>query len=269
MRRKAIPGLYGKYLAAFFVSLALASSSNCDAQLITVRLPESANRGFLVVRNQAGINVGSGELVQLAHRDRISARLVLRFKDGSIDDETTDYSQDRTFRLIRYHHIQRGPSFPHPMDASIDLAAQQVKTISLDKAPADAAQSGQGEHLEMPEDLSNGLVLTLLKNLRSDGKQVKLPYVAFLPKARLIKLAISKVGQQAFRIGGHAFRADHYVVKPELGGITGLIAPMIGKQPADIDVWMATGKVPALVRVDGSLYDGGPILSIQLANPSW
>jgi len=46
----------------------------------------------------------------------VSCRTIFTFKDGSVDDETTVFSQRHTFRLISYHHIQKGPSFPHPMD---------------------------------------------------------------------------------------------------------------------------------------------------------
>jgi flavin-dependent dehydrogenase len=34
-------------------------------------------------------------------------RLAYRFVDGSIDDETTTYTQHGTFRLVRNHHIHR------------------------------------------------------------------------------------------------------------------------------------------------------------------
>ena len=34
-------------------------------------------------------------------------------------------------------------------------------------------------------------------------------------------------------------------------------------------VWVAERGVPTIVRVDGALYTGGPVWSIQLASPVW
>ncbi len=51
--------------------------------------------------------------------------------------------------------------------------------------------------------------------------------------------------------------------------ITGIVAPMIGKQPPDAHVWVAENGVPRIVRVDTALYVGGPVWSIQLASPVW
>ncbi len=247
------------------VSTLLYVSTRGLAQTIPVHQRESANHGFLVVRDQAGTTIGSGELIQVAHGSRMTARLIFRFKDGSVDDETTEYSQAGTFHVIRDHHIQRGPFFPHPIDASIDMTSQQVRSVALDKGKDSAVV----EHMELPEDLSNGIVLVLIKNLQADRKEAKVSYVAFSPKGRVVQLAISDVGQQSFRVGGHSFPVEHYVIKVELGRIAGVIAPIVGKQPSDIDVWVSSGKVPAIVRVDGPLYMGGPVVSIQLANPSW
>ena len=249
--------------------LAINTSLPAFCEVHTVRQLESAYHGFLVLRDQAGATVGSGEVVQAPHKGRMSVRLIFRFRDGSIDDETTEYSQDGSFHLISDRHIQRGPFFPHPIDATIDMATQEVKTVQLDKGP----ESTSFEHIDLPPDLSNGIVLTLVKNYRSygleAGKDKKVPYLAFSPKGRLVKLAISNIGQQSFRIAGHAFPADHYLIKVDLGGVAGVVAPLIGKQPSDIDVWTSSGKIPAVIRVDSALYLGGPILSIQLASPTW
>ena len=46
------------------------------------------------------------------HTPRIAALLT-----GSVDDETATFSQEHDFRLIiSDHHIQKGPSFPHPTE---------------------------------------------------------------------------------------------------------------------------------------------------------
>ena|ERR1051325_796834 len=49
----------------------------------------------------------------------------------------------------------------------------------------------------------------------------------------------------------------HYFVKVKIGGIAGLIAPLIGKQPADTQIWVLNGHAAAFVKLEGQLYDGG------------
>jgi hypothetical protein len=57
----------------------------------------------------------------------------------------------------------------------------------------------------------------------------------------------------------------HYVVKVEIGGVTGFLARLMGKQPPDMHVWVLGGEAPAVVKLEGPLYAGGPIWRIQLA----
>jgi hypothetical protein len=47
------------------------------------------------------------------------------------------------------------------------------------------------------------------------------------------------------------------------------VAPLIGKQPPDIQIWIIGGEAPAFVKEEGILYQGGPIWTIQLTSPVW
>ena len=47
---------------------------------------------------------------------------MFRFKDGSRHDETAVFSERQQFRLVRDHLIQKGRSFPRPIDMTIDVA---------------------------------------------------------------------------------------------------------------------------------------------------
>jgi hypothetical protein len=60
-----------------------------------------------------------------------------------------------------------------------------------------------------------------------------------------------------------------YEIKIELGGIAGLIAPLIDKQPPNVQIWIIGGVAPAFVREEGPLYQGGPTWTIQLTSPVW
>jgi hypothetical protein len=55
----------------------------------------------------------------------------------------------------------------------------------------------------------------------------------------------------------------------DLGGVAGVIAPVIGKQPKDTMVWVLEGEVPGFVRQVGQLYEGGPVVSIELSGTSF
>ena len=60
-----------------------------------------------------------------------------------------------------------------------------------------------------------------------------------------------------------------YEINIELGGVAGVMAPPIGKQPPKVQIWILGGQAPAFVREEGPRYQGGPIWSIQLASPVW
>jgi hypothetical protein len=259
-----IRGSIHTYCETVLVALAMLAQPG-SAQPLNVRHQAGSMHGFLVLRNGAGAILASGEMTQVAHGDRIKLRIVFRFRDGSIDDETTVYSQRGSFLLISDRLLQRGPSFPHPSDIMIDVRGQQLSVRDLSKG----GEAATTEHLDLPPDLSNGLLYTLTQNLAADTPKTEVSFLAVSPKPRLVKLAIAAQGEDPFTAGGHSYKAVRYVVKVELGGVEGVVAPMIGKQPADSHIWVAGGSIPAVVRVDTTLYPEGPIWSIQLASPSW
>jgi len=82
--------------------------------------------------------------------------------------------------------------------------------------------------------------------------------VAATPKPRIVKLAITAEGEESFETGGTSRKAKRYLLKVEIGGLTGLMAPLLGKQPADTHVWILDGEAPAFVKSEGPLYLGGP-----------
>jgi hypothetical protein len=226
---------------------------------------EGTVHGFLVLRTQQGKALAAGDLIQVVRGDRLISQLTFHFKDGSVDDEVTVFSQRDHFRLLRYHHVQKGPAFPHPMDVSIDASTGEVKVRTKDGGK----DKVHTERLDLPPDLANGLVLTILKNIRPDTPETKLSYLVATPKPRLVKLKITPQGEDTLTTAGSPHRATHYVVKVELGGIAGVVARLIGKQPKDTHVWILGGKAPTFVKMEGPLYQGAPIWRIELTSPVW
>jgi hypothetical protein len=100
------------------------------ADPIPVRHPQGSAHGFVVLKTLEGKRLATGDMTQIVHGDRVTSRLLFRFRDGSLDDDTTVFSQRGVFRLISDHHIQRGPSFPKPMDVLIDAQTGQITSRS-------------------------------------------------------------------------------------------------------------------------------------------
>jgi hypothetical protein len=235
------------------------------AESVAVRHSEGVVHGFLALRTMNGATLADGDLVQTSRGDRVTTRLVFHFKDGSIHDETAIFSQRGTFQLISDHLIQKGPSFPQPLEMTVVRASGRVTVRYAD----DGEQKVADERLELPIDLANGLIPTLLKNVKPGPSSTNVSMVAATPKPRLVKLAVTNVGEEPFSTGGATRKATHYVVKVEIGGVAGLIAPLVGKQPPDSHVWILGGDAPAFVKSEGPLYLGGPVWRIELTNPVW
>ena len=233
---------------------------------VAVRHIEGLVHGFLVLSAIGGPALAQGDLVQVAANDRVTNHLVFQFKDGSIHDETVVYSQRGTFRLLTYRLIQKGPTFGHHTDLSFDSASGNVVVHHTEK---DGKEKIITDHMELPPDVANGMTMTLLKNLRPKDPPTTVAMVATTPKPRLVKLAISPQGEDPFATSGAKRMATHYVIKVEIGGIEGKLAPLLGKQPPDIHVWVLGGEAPAFVKMEGPLFYGGPIWRIELASPVW
>jgi hypothetical protein len=246
------------------LAAALVCCVTLSADVVTVRHAEGIVHGFLALRTMDGTTIADGDLIQNARGTRVTSRLVFHFKDGSLHDETAVYSQRGQFRLLSDHLVQKGPTFPQPLDMTISGGDVTVRYTN-DKGE----QKVEREHLALPPDAANGLILTLLKNVRPEAPPKTLAFVAATPKPRLVKLAVTAAGQEPFATGGAGRTATHYVLKVEIGGVSGLIAPLIGKQPPDSHVWILGGEAPAFVKSEQALFLGGPMWRIELVSPTW
>jgi hypothetical protein len=222
--------------------------------------------GFLELRSEEGVVLASGDLIQVAHGGQITTETVFHFKDGSVDDETTVFSLRRNFQLLTDHHVQKGPSFPHPMDVLIDCRSGQVTVRTVGK---DGKEELKTEHVDLPPDLANGIVPDILENTSPDGPGTTVSMLVLTPKPRVVKLVISSRGKEAFNVAGSPHQAIHYQIKIELGGVPGVVAPLIGKQPPDIEAWVTDGRAPTLIREQGPIYPEGPLMTIELASAVW
>ena len=232
---------------------------------VRVRNVEGLTHGFLVLRTLDGETLADGDLIQTGRGGRVTSHLLFHFKDGSESEESVIYSQRGEFRLLKYHQVQKGPSFPHPLDFTIDFAKKEAIVHYTE----DGKEKVVTEHPDLPADLANGLVLILLKNISPETPETKVAMLAATPKPQMVRLLISHQGEDSFRLDGSTRKAIHYVVKVEIGGVKGLIAPILGKQPPDTHVWIVGGEAPTFVRSEGPFYIGGPVWRTELVPPVW
>ena len=60
-------------------------------------------------------------------------------------------------------------------------------------------------------------------------------------------------------------QATRHLVNLEIGGVTGVVASLIGKNPPDLCHWLVLGEIPAFVRFEGSMFLNGPVWRVEMA----
>ena len=236
------------------------------AEQVPVRHPEGLVHGFLVLRSiETNEILAEGELLQGAQGNIVTSELVFHFKDGSLHDETTVFSERGKFRLVSDHLIQKGPSFKRQIEMKIDGRSGQVDVRYSEE---DGKEKTVSDKMKLPPDAANGFIFTLLKNIDARSTS-NLAMVAATPKPRLVKLIVTPQGEEQFSVVGGERKATNYDIKIEIGGVAGWLAPILGKEPPDIHVWILQGKAPAFIKSEGPLQAGGPIWRIELTSPVW
>lgn len=233
---------------------------------VAVRYKEGLTHGFLVVSTLDGEFIAIGDLTEWVRGSEVTIRLTYRFKDGSLQDETTVFSQSRQFRLISDHTVQKGPIFPEQSDVLIEMGSGRVTVKTVDK---NGKEKTDTQKMKLPPDLANGMVITLLKNIPPGAAVPDLPMLVASPKPRIVKLRITSQGKDPFLLATSNHEAIHYVIKVDIGGVSGALAPLLGKQPPDSHVWILGGDAPTFVKSVTLSYVGGPLWTTELLAPTW
>ncbi len=245
-----------------FVFVLLLLSRCAVAKPVPAVHKQGAMHGFLTLRAGTKL-IGTGEQVTLTTGSEVRSRLTFHFLDGSLDDETTVFRQGPALQLVSDHHVQKGPSFPDQMDVAFDVATGEVTTRGL----KDGKLEAKTEHMDLPADLVNGMVSSFLQNYPRNAPEMKASYLAASPKPRVVHLAITPENKQPFRVGSLHRSATIYRIHIELGGVAGVVAPVLGKQPGDIRVWIMTAEVPTFIKMEGAFFVGGPIWTAAITVP--
>jgi hypothetical protein len=251
--------------ALLLALMALGITATAHADPVKVRLPEGVARGPLVLTTLDGQAIAHGELVQRPHGSRIESRLSLAFLDGSVWDEQLTFSQDRVFRLETYKLVQRGPSFP---TSEIEFDRRDGRFKARTQTGRDDEIKEASGPLDVPADVYNGMALVLLKNLPNGGGGSG-QMLVFTPKPRLIRMDLVREGEDDVRLGPLGRKAVRYLVKLDVGGLAGVLATVLGKDPPDGRYWLLAGEVPAFVRFTGATYLNGPVWRLENATVRW
>jgi hypothetical protein len=234
---------------------------------VSVSFVEGVTHGFLVLRTVNGGLVAQGDLLQIGRSGgEVESRMVFRFKDGSMFDETVVFTQRRVFTMQSYRLIQRGPAFPEDTEISMERASGKYRVKT--RARKDGQEEVLDGILDLPPDVYNGMVVTAAKNLPK-GASETVHVVAFTPKPQLIQLELAPAGEQKVLVGELGKTAIHYVFRPKLGSWLKLFAKLLGRMPPDYHAWIIREEVPAFAGFEGPLYIGGPVWRIEQLAPRW
>lgn len=249
------------------IAIAALVSSPADAAPIAVRFAEGVTHGYLLVRSLAGKTIAQGELIQVVKEGGlVESQLIFHFKDGSLHDEKVTFSQQQVFTLIRYHLVQRGPSFPDQLDVSIDRGKAEYKVRS--KAVEDGKEEVLTGEVDLPKDVYNGMLTMLSKNLRR-GADEMVSVLVFSPGPQVIKVQLLAMDEQTVHIGDQSSKAKQYFFKPQIGMIRGWLGKVTGKLPDQFhyECWILDDEAPTFLQFVGPLQLMGPIWRIELVNP--
>jgi hypothetical protein len=243
-------------VAILLLAVAVFGALPASADPVEVRFTEGVTRGFPVLRSTTGQKLAQGELVQVARGDRVDSRLTFRFLDGSFYDEQLTFSQNGTFTLHNYRLVQRGPSFPESLDATLDRESERyvVRHRADENSPEEIVKG----RFTLPPDTYNGMLIMMIRNLPAGTNQV-VQIVAFTPKPRLVKMLLSPISEERVMVGDWPMTAMRYAIKPQLGMFVSLL---ISDLP-DVRCWVVGGDAPGFVRFEGPLYFMGPVWRIE------
>lgn len=230
-----------------------------------MRFPEGPAHGFFTLSDAAtGKKLAHGELVQWLKKRVVASRLLIRFDDGSLYDETVRFTQRPAFRITSYELTQKGAAFDEDQRVTFDQSGRY-----------DVRQRKRGENekradgtIDIPEDTSNGLTSVLAKNLEP-GETAQAHLLTFRPEPLVLDLTITPEGHDPYWVGGARSEATRFVVEPKVPGVKGVLATIVGKEPPVVRMWIAPEPAPVLVRFEGALFVDGPEWRMDLSAPRW
>ena len=254
--------IVGAAIALLVMILSVATSGG----EVPVRYPEVTSHRMFVLRSLDGKEIGKGELEETTEGRLVTSKLTLNFKNSSLYQETAQFTQDGTFHVSKFHMSESGPSFKDAMEMTIDVANGTVEVHADEQNSVAEKQRDWSEHIHLPQDLANGIVPLVARNMPAAAGKTTVSMIVATPSPKLVHVTISPTALQKFRFDGSRLEATRYAVQVDLSGFTGTLVEMAGRQPAPSFVWMLRGKVPSFLMAQEAFL-GGPVCRIELARP--
>ena len=184
------------FLLAAFLAITLGTAAL--AEPISVRHIQRPMHRFMVARSEAGKIIASGEFSQVVQGDEVTMRLTYRFVDGSIDDETTTYTAAGHVSVsAQPSHTERAVL----CEADRLCGGSRYRHSDQPHSDKNGKIHVESEHMDLPDDLANGFVGTLLLNVPHNTTPFRVGILAPVGGGRLIRLLISPEGEQPFHDG--------------------------------------------------------------------
>lgn len=254
-----------KLVSFLLLCVLLFQFRELSAQPITVRHLEGETFSFLVLRNVQGQAIAYGEFKQVVNTRNglVTHNLHFRFKDGSSYQEITKFTQKREFRLVSNQVVQKGPSFKKESESWIDAATGKITVRTVAKGKEELTT----KHLDLPSDISNGLLSTLVKNVDPSAPETIVSMVATSSKPRLVELHIVPVQEKTIKVGLITQRVQRFEIKMKVKGVAGLVAPLVDNQAPDVHIWIVKSEAPTVIELEGPLSQDSPVWRIQVTAP--
>ena len=244
--------------------MVIIQSIKLTAEQVPVHHIEGVSFGFLVLRNTDGAALAYGDWKQVVKPDGLVVDdLQFQFSDGSFYEEITKFTQSGKFRLVSDQVEQKGPSFKQASQSWIDARTGTITVRSTEKGE----EKTTTKHLDLPNDVANGLLFVLLKNVNPSAAETTVSFVAASSKPRIVKWNVSPGPEKTIKVGFIEYNAQHYVVKTKIEGPAGAVARLVGKQPPDIHVLLVKSEAPTFLEFEGQLFEDGPVWRIELTAP--
>jgi len=260
--RRLIPFSLSLLASAPLVTLVPAPAQAAAAPVATRRRQEPMRR-FFVLKSVDGRILANGEEVTAEEGGHVRSDLAFRFLDGSLDEQITTFTQDGVFRLIHDHHVQKGPSFPTPLDMTVDVPTGTVTWHEW----KDGQDQVSSVHLTMPDDVANGLVPLLTENVPPGPAPLDVSWIALAGRPILVTLSIQPDAAPSPAHAPALEHANRYLLHVELHGLAMLVAPLINRQPADLHVWVSDAAQPSFLQLQGPFYQAGPVWTVESVDP--
>jgi hypothetical protein len=258
-------GVVSAGVSLTFFLLCAGFCAGLRADPIPAAFKQGTLHGFLVLKSQDGTVIAAGDQINTVRNGVVKAELVFHFKDGSLDDEVAYFRQGRTITLLRDHHVQKGPSFPQPLDMAIDVPKGEVTWQST----KDGKISTQTKQMKLPADLMNGILALAVENYPAHADEVKGSFLAGDPAPRVVEVSFTRQGEDHVEVGGEKRSVARFNMHIKIGGLAGAVAPLIGKEPTDITFWATEDAAPVVIRTEGSLFLNGPVWNMEFESPVW